>query len=156
MLMELHMQSKKEVNMGKLSYRQQLKYLEPLPMSYPLLPRDFLKPEGWKNPKKWWVLLYAYMGGEGGQKEREALSTKECRSVHKRPDQRQFVLSLNFSTYLFMYLFTSQTLWGKSYGWCADVHCILNSCRVRISVIFSENVFLSQQNPTVKECSCNC
>lgn len=55
-------------------------------------------------------------GGLCGQKEREAFSIKECRSVHESPDQRQFVLSLNSSIYLCMYLFTSQALWEKSYG----------------------------------------
>lgn len=46
MFMELHTQSKKKIDTGKLSYPQELKYLEPLPMSYPFLHCDFLKPEG--------------------------------------------------------------------------------------------------------------
>lgn len=151
----MHTQSKKKINMGKLSYPQELKYLEPLPISYPFLHCDFLKPEGWPRPPKLWVLLYAYSGGglleRGGcadRKKEKLLAPKNAGLCIKV--QTTDSLSSLWDIYFCMYLFTSQALWGKSYGWCVDVRCILNRYRMRMTVIFSGDIFLSQQNPTIR------
>lgn len=144
--MELHTQSKKEVIMGKLSYLQKLKYLEPLPISCPLLHCDFLNWKGWKKHPRNDELFYMHTLGVGCSPRKEKPQAPKNAYLGMSPDQRQFPLSLNSSTYLW-------TSWGKNSWWCVDAHCILNRYMIRI---LSEDTFLSQQNPTLRECFCNC
>lgn len=80
MLMELHTQSKKEINMGKLSYPQKLKYLEPLPILYPLLQCNFFKTRRLKKPQEMMSSFLCIHWGRGGadRKKEKLLAPKNA------------------------------------------------------------------------------